>query len=102
MGIPAVGSVPRKEFCNLGFVITSYSIHYTKLYEVWEFPNVDSCKNAEKEVKKSLYCGIFTKAEIPDGWTETTSIKSIEQIIQIYKKYNGTYVSNINTSTQEE
>jgi len=69
---------------------------------VWEFPNVDSCKNAEKEVKKSLYCGIFTKAEIPDGWTETTSIKSIEQIIQIYKKYNGTYVSNINTSTQEE
>ena len=43
--------------CNFpsGHVITSYSIHYTKLYEIDDlFEEIDNAKNASQEQKEDL------------------------------------------------
>lgn len=56
---------------------------------VFKFPSVALCKNAEREIKNTLPCGLLTKKEIPDGWTETISLTSLEDIIEIFEKLGG-------------
>jgi len=50
----------------------SRSIYKIKNYLTYKFPDVESCKNAERACKKKLECGVLLRSEMPDGYTETT------------------------------
>lgn len=56
------------------------------------FPNVRSCKEAERACLQELECGILTAKELKDGWTETTSIQNLDKIIEIYERFGGVRV----------
>ena len=56
---------------------------------VYCFPTVEQCKDAERECKKLFGNGFLTKEEMPDGYTETTTIANLEKIISIYEKWGG-------------
>lgn len=58
-------------------------------YSVWTFPDVKSCKAAEKFIKQNLKCKVLTKEEMPDGYTETTSVENLKEIIKIYEDFGG-------------
>ena len=69
------------------------SLFDVSLLFVYKFSKVDDCKSAELEVKKMISCGIFNKEEIPDGYTETTGLNNIDNIIKIYKQFGGEMVT---------
>lgn len=54
----------------------------------YRFPSVGNCTNAENECKRQ-FCPIFTKREVGDGYTETTTPNNIDKIIAIYEKWGG-------------
>lgn len=58
-------------------------------FATWSFPDVKSCKAAEKFIKQNLKCRFLTKQEMPDGYTETTSVDNLETIIKIYENFGG-------------
>lgn len=60
---------------------------------VWRFPSAKSCKDAEKQCKKELECRILTKRELEDGYTETTYIKNLDRVIEIYENHGGKRIS---------
>lgn len=64
---------------------------------IWGFPSVKACKAAEKQCKRELECGILTKRELKDGHTETTHIKNLDRIIEIYENHGG---KRINTNEE--
>lgn len=64
---------------------------------IWEFPSVKSCKAAEKQCKKELECGVLSKRDLEDGHTETTHIKNLDRIIEIYENHGG---KRINTNEE--
>lgn len=53
------------------------------------FADTESCKDAERECKQTLECGVLTKEEMPDGYTETTRLHNLDKIISIYEKHGG-------------
>jgi len=55
----------------------------------WTFTESKYCKSAERQCLESLECGILTKAEMADGFTETTSIYNLDKIISIYETSGG-------------
>lgn len=63
------------------FKITSHSVYY--------FLDVDSCKQAERECKQELECGVILKRDMSDGYTETTWPYNLEKIIEIYERNGG-------------
>ena len=69
--------------------ISSLTIHDIICMGVWEFSNTQDCKSAERTCKKTLECGIVPPLEMKDGWTETTHISNIDEIISIYEGYGG-------------
>ena len=58
-------------------------------FGVWEFETKKSCLAAERECKHTLECGVLTKEEMPDGYTETTWLYNLDKIISIYEKHGG-------------
>lgn len=56
---------------------------------VYEFSGTSSCRAAERECKKELECGIVPREDMPDGYTETTYVRNINDIISIYEKHGG-------------
>lgn len=58
-------------------------------FGIWSFSNRTACIKAEHECFSTLDCGILSKVEMPDGWTETTHVYNLEKIIQIYEKNGG-------------
>lgn len=68
--------------------------NYHSVYEVenkfiFDFPSTLFTRNAERECKRQLICGIISKEYMIDGYTETTYISNIEDIIKIYKDNGG-------------
>ena len=63
------------------FKITSHSVYY--------FPDVASCKQAERECLQELECGVILKRDMSDGYTETTWVYNLEKIIEIYERNGG-------------
>lgn len=61
---------------------------------VYKFPDVASCKRAERECKQTLECGVITKEDLPDGYTETTYVYNLDRIIEIYERNGGTLVEH--------
>lgn len=66
-----------------------YSIYKIEGLGVYKFPDKQSCKKAERECKKELECGVLSKEEMPDGYTETTWAYNLEKIIEIYERNGG-------------
>ena len=62
---------------------------------VFEFENKELCKEAEAHCLTSLNCGIFSKEEFKDGWTETTSVSNLDFICDIYRNYGGIKVEDV-------
>lgn len=56
---------------------------------VYDFETVDNCKGAEKACLSEMECGILSKRELQDGWSETTSIANLEKIMGIYERFGG-------------
>ena len=59
---------------------------------VYEFANVESCKRAESLCKQRMVCGILTKQQMPDGYTETTSKDNLRTIQSIYEECGGVLI----------
>jgi hypothetical protein len=65
------------------------SVYSVRQHSVYTFPNVTSCKQAERECKEELECGIVLKRDFPDGYTETTWVYNLDKIIEIYERNGG-------------
>lgn len=55
----------------------------------WEFEDSIRCKQAEKIVKSKLETFVISKTDFKDGYTETTGLKNLEVIIEIFQEYGG-------------
>lgn len=71
----------------------SKSLYTLEQHSVYTFPDVASCKKAERECKQELECGVVLKLDMPDGYTETTWLYNLEKIEEIYKRNGGILVS---------
>lgn len=60
-----------------------------KILFVYNFQTIDACKEAERQCKKELECGILTKESFSDGWSETTWVYNLDKIIEIYERNGG-------------
>lgn len=65
------------------------SVYEVKQYQVYKFPDVASCKKAERECKKELECGVVLKRDMPDGYSETTWAYNILKVKAIYERNGG-------------
>lgn len=65
------------------------SVYKILSHSTYTFPDVSSCKAAERECKQTLECGVLSKEEMPDGYTETTSVLNLGRIKRIYEKHGG-------------
>lgn len=65
------------------------SIYQVLNHSIYSFPTTVTCKRAERICKQELQCGILTKEEMPDGYTETTWLYNLEKIVEIYERNGG-------------
>lgn len=68
------------------------SVYSIEQFSIYQFPSVESCKQAERECKKELECEVVLKRDMKDGYTETTYVYNLDKIKQIYKKHGGVEV----------
>ena len=68
------------------------SVYEVRQHQVYHFPSVASCKQAERECKKELETGVVLKRDMPDGWTETTWSYNIGKVKSIYERNGGVLV----------
>lgn len=61
-------------------------------HSTYKFPDISSCKQAERECKQELDCGVVLKRDMLDGYTETTWLYNLEKIEEIYKRNGGVQV----------
>lgn len=61
-------------------------------YGVWKYEDVISCRSAERECLKTLPTGVVSKRDMSDGYTETTTVAHLEQVIHIFEKNGGVRV----------
>lgn len=59
---------------------------------VWKFTTSTECRTAEKQIKMLIPCRYLSQEQYPDGWTETTSINYIDDLVSIYEKHGGVRV----------
>ena len=55
----------------------------------WSFDGIHSCRAAENFCKQEFGQGIMSRADLPDGHTETTYCYNLDRIIQIYENFGG-------------
>lgn len=67
--------------------------------DVFEFESKIACVSAEKEIKSTLPCRFLSKDVFPDGYTETTEVKFMLDIMKIYKKYGGVSIMHVANDT---
>lgn len=70
----------------------SKSAYTLKQHSVYSFPDVTSCKQAERECKKELETGVVLKRDMPDGYSETTHAYNIGRVKDIYERNGGVLV----------
>lgn len=56
----------------------------------WEYPDKTQCVAAERSCIQNLKCGVLSREEYGDGYTETTYVYNIDTIIKIYEDHGGT------------
>lgn len=67
----------------------SKSAYTLKQHSIYSFPDVASCKKAERDCKKELDCGVVLKRDMPDGYSETTWAYNIGKVKDIYERNGG-------------
>lgn len=77
-----------------------YTQNYKSVYDVvnmysYTFPDVLSCRSAEYECKQAVVCGVVSKTDMWDGFTETTNLNNIDKIREIFINYGGREVKNV-------
>lgn len=60
-----------------------------RLDKVFQFERPILAKRAEESCKTLLKPIKLTKEELPDGWSETTSLENYDKIIEIFKSFGG-------------
>lgn len=65
------------------------SIYQVSNHSIYVFPTAGDCRYAELLCKKSLPCGILSKEDMQDGYTETTWVYNLEKIVEIYESNGG-------------
>ncbi|UZS00840.1 endonuclease [Pseudomonas phage vB_PsaM_M1] len=65
------------------------SVYTINQHSIYIFPSVKSCKQAERDCKEKLECGVVLKRDMPDGYSETTWVYNLEKIIEIYELNGG-------------
>lgn len=70
------------------------SVYSVDNYGIWEFESVRDCKDAEKEIKATLSTNILSKQEFKDGYTETTHVYNLDDIVKIFESYGGIKINN--------
>lgn len=56
---------------------------------VYFFEDIKSCRAAERKCLKLLKCGVVSKFQLVDGYTETTYVDNYEIIEAIYESFGG-------------
>lgn len=56
---------------------------------MWEYPDKSQCVAAERFCIQNLECGVLSREEYGDGYTETTYVYNIDAIIKIYEDHGG-------------
>lgn len=74
------------------FKINNRNVISVENFGVWKFKTMNLARKVEQEIKNTLERPVVSKNELPDGWTETTSLSNLERIIEIYEKDGGTRV----------
>ena len=62
----------------------------------YKFSNKSDCFKAERECLQELECGVLSREEMPDGYTETTWPFNLDKIIEIYERNGGIKIENTN------
>nr|DAY73649.1 MAG TPA: hypothetical protein [Caudoviricetes sp.] len=62
---------------------------------LYEFPSPQLCRGAEDTCKKVLECGIVSKQDMPDGWTETVALTDYDKVVSIYESFGGVRVDTL-------
>ena len=65
------------------------SVYEVTNLKVWEFSTRESCIRAELECKQSFDCGVVSRDEMSDGYSETTHIYNLDKISEIFEKHGG-------------
>lgn len=67
----------------------NHSKYSVDVVGVWEYITPSECRKAELDCLRTLDCGILTKEVLTNGYTETTSINNLEQIVKIFEENGG-------------
>lgn len=59
---------------------------------MWKYPDKSQCVAAERSCMQNLKCGVLSREEYGDGYTETTYAYNIDNIIKIYEDHGGVRV----------
>lgn len=65
------------------------SVFSVENYGIWEFDSKSTCYNAELQLKRTVECGVLSKQEMYDGWTETTFPHNIEIVVSTFEDFGG-------------
>lgn len=67
----------------------SRNVFTMQQYQVWEFPTVEQCKDAERMCKHTLDTRTVSKYTMEDGHTETVELSSLASIQNVYTIFGG-------------
>ena len=56
---------------------------------VYRFESHRACMDAEIMVSKSMECGVISRSDMPDGYTETTYVRNYDRICEIFSESGG-------------
>lgn len=65
------------------------SVYDIRNFGVWKFLDHNKCRESETVLLKTLECGILSKCDMPDGFTETTYLYNLDKIVETFEKYGG-------------
>lgn len=68
------------------------SVYEVRQHSVYTFPDVSSCKAAERACKEELETGIVLKRDMQDGYSETTWAYNLAKVKAIYERFGGVQV----------
>lgn len=62
-------------------------------YGVWEYKTKEDCIKAERFCLENLECGVLSKSEFGDGYTETTHAFNLEKVEEVFNRFGGRLVT---------